>query len=66
MIMDAKEPESVTNTNEPVAFTKEQLFSCKRFSDRRDVLSAVLEEGKTYTIEQAQSEIDKYMKGRVK
>ena len=47
------------------AFTKEQLFYCSKFKHRKDALSAVLEDGKTYTIQQAQSEINKFMKGKV-
>lgn len=59
-------PEVSTDSAVEVAYTKEQLISCKQFNNRKDVLCAVLEDKKEYTIEQAQSEINKYMKGKVK
>jgi len=45
---------------EKATYTKEQLAASKRFQRRRDVIRAILEDGKRYTIEQAQAEIDKF------
>ena len=42
------------------AFTKEQLAASKLFSHRRDVLMAVLEDGKSYTVKQAQGLLDNF------
>lgn len=49
-----------------VAFTKEQLLSAKKYSNRKDILGVLLEDGKEYTIEQVDTLMDKFMKGKVK
>lgn len=46
-------------------FTKIQLVKSKRFEDRRDILSALLDNDTEYTITQAEAVINKYLKGRV-
>lgn len=46
-------------------FSKEQLLSAERFRGRRDLLNAILSSDKKYTIETAEQEINKYMKGKV-
>lgn len=46
-------------------FTKIQLVKSKRFEDRRDILSALLDNDTEYTIAQAEDVINKYLKGRV-
>lgn len=56
--------EAVEQAVEPV-FTKQQLTKSKRFENRRDVLNALLDDSKSYTINQAQAVIDKFMKGQV-
>ena len=50
---------------EEVLFTKEQILSSKKYSNRRDVLGAILTD-KTYTLEQVDSLLEKFMKGKVK
>lgn len=47
-------------------YTKEQLASSKRYANRRDLLSALLESGKTYTLTEVDALINKFMKGAVK
>lgn len=47
---------------ETSAFTKEQILKSKTFSEHRDLLAAVLKDGKTYTKEQVRKEIDKFYK----
>lgn len=56
--------EAVEQAVEP-AFTKQQLVKSKRFEHRKDALNALLDDSKTYTINQAQAVIDKFMKGQV-
>lgn len=46
-------------------FTKNQLVSSARFRNRRDMLEALLDEGKIYTIKEAEEKIEKYRKGKV-
>lgn len=48
------------------AFNKQQLAQSNRFSNReKDVLSAILEEGKTYTIQQAKDQLTTFLKKEV-
>jgi hypothetical protein len=47
-------------------FTKEQILGSKKYSNRRDVLVAILSDDKSYTLEQVDSLLDKFMKGKVK
>lgn len=44
------------------AFTKEQLVKADRWFNRRDLLNALLEDDKTYTIEQVDNLIKEYYK----
>jgi hypothetical protein len=45
--------------------TKEQLRASQRYADRRDIISALLEDGKTYTLAEVDRLIDSYLKGTV-
>lgn len=47
-------------------FTKKQLIAAKRYRDRRDLLAAILEDGKEYTAEQADALVNDFLKGKVK
>lgn len=47
-------------------FSKEQILTSARFANRRDLVDALLDENKNYTLETVDKLIDKYMKGRVK
>lgn len=47
-------------------FSKEQLIASSRFRDRRDILEALLETGKLYTVKAVEEKIESYMKGKVK
>jgi predicted RNA methylase len=51
---------------EVVKFPKEQLLTAKKYSNRKDVLGVVLEDGKEYSFEEADSLIADFMKGKVK
>ena len=51
---------------EKARFYKEQLVASKRFANRRDALNVVLNSEKTYTIEEADALLDKFMKGKVR
>lgn len=53
-------------TKQEVLFTKEQILASKKYSNRRDVLGAILVDSKTYTLEQVDSLLEKFMKGKVK
>ncbi len=47
-------------------FTKEQLISSKKFSNNKDVLSALLEDDKEYSESEVNEIIENFMKGKVK
>lgn len=47
-------------------FFKEQLIASERFRERRDILEALLETGKQYTVKAVEEKIESYMKGRVR
>lgn len=56
---------STKKTKEPT-FSKEALLKSVRFRDNRDIVSALLEDGKEYAILEVEDMITKYMKGKVK
>lgn len=47
-------------------YTKEQLINSDVFSNKRDLLTALLVDGKTYTVKETDELIKKYLKGKVK
>ena len=47
-------------------FTKESLMNSMRFRNERDLVSALLTDGKEYAISEVEEMIMKYMKGKVK
>lgn len=55
-----KEAKATPGPAPEAAFTKEQLAASKLFSRRRDVVMAVLEDDKSYTVKQAQALIDNF------
>ena len=48
-----------------VLFSKEQLLASERFSKRRDLVEALLDENKQYTMEGVEQMMEKFMKGKV-
>ena len=50
----------------PAKFTKDQLLRSARYASRRDVLDAVLKDGRTYSHADVEQELDKFLKGKVK
>ena len=57
----AQEPPITT----PVVFPKERVLTFKRYADRRDLLSVLLEDGKEYTHDQIDGLIKDFLKGKV-
>ncbi|MCQ4637140.1 hypothetical protein NE619_10420 [Anaerovorax odorimutans] len=47
------------------AYTKQQILSAQKYSNRRDLLEAILKDQK-YTIEQVDAEIERFKKGMVR
>ena len=46
-------------------FTKEQLLTATKFANRRDLLEAVLEADKTYTIDEAEQKMKEFLERKV-
>lgn len=53
-----------SKTAEP-KFGKEQIAASGRYRSRRDLVNALLTDGKTYTIAAVDNMIEKYRKGKV-
>ncbi len=51
---------------ETARFTKGQFLESRRFMGRRDIINALLEDGKEYTVSAVEEEIGNYMKGKVR
>lgn len=49
-----------------VVFTKNTILHSSEFAKRRDLLSVLLKDGETYTMDQVRGLIDHFMKGKVK
>lgn len=47
-------------------YTRKQVMSSQRYANRRDLVSVLLENGKTYTLTEVDALINKFMKGAVK
>lgn len=47
------------------AYTKEQILTSSKYTNRVDLLRAILIESKKYTIDQVDCEIEKFMKRKV-
>lgn len=54
------------NTSTAAVFTKQQLIESRKYANRRDLLKALLEDGKSYTIAETDAAIEKFMKGKVR
>ena len=55
----------VTEAKE-LRFTKSQLSAAKRYRNEQDLINALMEDGKTYTLDEANDLINTYLKGSVK
>jgi len=50
----------------PAVFSKRQILTFRRYVGRQDLLSVLLEDGKTYTLAQVDSLLQGFMKGKVR
>ncbi len=48
-----------------VKYTRAQLLKAKRYSQRKDLINALLEDNRQYTIDEVDAAIEKFMKGKV-
>ena len=64
-VADAEIVEQYAEQTEP-EFSKEQILASARFANRRDLVDALLDENRSYTLENVGKLIENYMKGQVK
>nr|DAH43944.1 MAG TPA: hypothetical protein [Caudoviricetes sp.] len=62
---NAKVPDKPVK-KETQKYSKEQILASARFAGRRDLVDALLEKDKSYTLETVKNMITKYLKGQVK
>ena len=53
-------------TTQAAGYTKDQIVQSSRFAQHRDVVSAFLEDGKTYMLQQVEAVINDFLKKEVK
>lgn len=63
---NASPPEQGAVERAEPMFSKTQLVRCARYRDRRDLVDALLDDSKKYTMEQVDKMIEKFMEGEVK
>ena len=49
-----------------VTFLKQELLQAERYHGKKDLVSALLEDGRKYSLKEVDAVIDKFMKGKVK
>lgn len=47
-------------------YTRQQVLESARYKGRRDLVSALLEDGRRYTIAEVDRMVDQFMKGKVR
>lgn len=52
-------------TGAALTFTKSELMKSKRYILKRDILGALLSDDRRYTVREADTLIEQYMKGKV-
>lgn len=61
----ATDDRKVAKTENPVKIPKERLLTFERYADRQDLLTALLDDGKDYSIKEVDRLINGFMKGKV-
>lgn len=62
----SKKEKTNSNVVEPITFAKEKIVKFKRYRNRIDLLKALLDDNKAYTMDEVDALIDNFMKGKVK
>ena len=47
-------------------YKKQELLKAERYRERKDLVGALLKDGREYSLEEVDAVIDKFMKGKVK
>lgn len=62
----ARTPKPAEAEPAKITFSKAKILTFQRYAPRRDLLGALLEEDRPYTLEEVDAAIEKFMKGKVK
>ncbi len=62
----AKKNVKETNGTTVIRYTKDQLIRSEKYRNQRDLLSALLDDRKVYSVTEAEEIMNQFMKGRVK
>lgn len=49
-----------------MTFLKQELLQAERYHGKKDLVSALLEDGRKYSLKEVDAVIDRFMKGKVK
>ena len=58
---EEKKTEKVTGTT----YTKDQILLSDKYAKRRDLVNALLEDGREYTIAEVDARMESFLKGKV-
>lgn len=61
----AKDKPVVNEKKEPTTFTKQQLVTSKKYAERKDLLNALLVDGKSYSLIEVEEILNGFLKGKV-
>lgn len=53
-------------TKQEVAFSKQELLQAECYQGKKDLVSALLQDGRKYSLKDVDVAIEKFMKGKVK
>ena len=62
--MATKKAIEAAETSEPV-FSKQQLLNAKKYSNRKDILTALIDDGEEITVTELDNRMSDFMKGKV-
>ena len=52
--------------NKETLYTKEQILGSKKYADRKDIVNALLDDGKEYSVSEVDKLVNSFLKGKVK
>lgn len=62
---ETSEKKILEKTGVTAKFTKDKLLVSSRYLEKKDIVSALLEDDKEYTLSEVDELIEKFMKGKV-
>lgn len=63
--MAAEKKAEKTGNRTGNTYTKDQILASEKYVKRRDLINALLDDGKEYTIEEVDKMMQKFLKGKV-